>query len=131
MNDRTGRAGSFSTAQCRDAGLAATLILLLIGYFGQRPVFVLAAIGVLVAAMLVPGIFRPWAFVWWGLSRALATVGSRIMLTLIWFALVVPIGVLRRLAGADPMRVREWRGQGSVFVERDGKLDAKDLEVPY
>ncbi|MGD8330047.1 MAG: SxtJ family membrane protein [Acidobacteriota bacterium] len=131
MSDRTYKVDRPSTAQCRDAALAATLILLLIGYFGQRQEFVLAAIAVLVVAMLAPRIFRPWAFVWWGLSRALATVGSRVMLTLIWLVLVVPIGRLRRLTGADPMRAREWRGQGSVFVERDGKLDPKDLEVPY
>jgi hypothetical protein len=117
--------------QCRDAGFAGVLILLLIAYFGERLDFVLPAIGVMVLAMIVPALFRPWAVVWWGLARVLAAVGSRVLLTVVYALLVVPIGLFRRLLGADAMRTRDWHGAGSVFVEREGAFDAEDLEAPY
>ncbi len=117
--------------QCRDAGFAGVLILLLIAHFGERLDFVLPAIGVMVLAMIFPALFRPWAVVWWGLARVMAGVGSRVLLTLVYVLLVVPIGRFRRLIGADAMRSRDWRGEGSVFVEREGAFDAKDLEAPY
>ena len=120
-----------SKAQCRDAALALVLILLLVAHFAERLDFVAPAIVVLVLALLVPGLFRPYAFVWWGLARVLATVGSKVLLTLIFMLVVTPVGLLRRLFGADPMRARSWRGEGSVFVERQGAFDGKDLEAPY
>ncbi len=117
--------------QCRDAGFAGVLILLLIAYFGERLDFVLPAIGVMVLAMIFPALFRPWAVAWWGLARVLGAVGSPVLLTLVYVLLVIPIGLFRRLLGADAMRTRDWRGEGSVFVEREGAFDAKDLEAPY
>lgn len=120
-----------TTAQCRDAGLALVLILLLIAWFGERLDFVAPAIVVLVLALLVPGLFRPYAIVWWGLARILATVGSKVLLTIIFAVVVTPVGLVRRVIGADAMRTRLWRGEGSVFVERDGTFDGSDLEAPY
>ena len=89
------------------------------------------AIGVLVAAMLVPGLFRPYAILWWGLAGVLAAVGSRVLLTAIYVVVVTPVGLARRLFGADPMRLRDWGGDGSVLVERDEPVSVEDLEVPY
>ncbi|MCH7823365.1 MAG: hypothetical protein IH849_01065 [Acidobacteria bacterium] len=128
MHDAPSR---LTTAQCRDAGLALTLILLLLAYFDERWNFVLPAIVVMVLAMLAPGLFRPWAILWWGLARVLAAVGSRILLTIVFGLILIPVALFRRMIGADAMRAKEWRGKGSVFVEREGAATAADLETPY
>ncbi|SVE15351.1 uncharacterized protein METZ01_LOCUS468205, partial [marine metagenome] len=47
-----------TTTQCRDAGLALTLIFLLVGYINMQSSFILLAIVVMVLAMLAPGLFR-------------------------------------------------------------------------
>ncbi len=128
MNETPAR---LTIAQCRDAALALVLLLLLAAFFAERPELVLPAIVVLVAAMLVPGLFRPFAILWWGLARILAAVGSKVLLTVIYVVVVTPVGLVRRLFGADPMRLREWGGSGSVFVERDDPFTAEDQEAPY
>jgi len=128
MQERSSR---LSKTQCRDAALALVLILLLIAHFAERLDFVAPAIVVLVLALLVPGLFRPFAFVWWGLAAILATVGSKVMLTVIFVLVVMPVGLLRRVLGADAMRTRSWRGEGSVFVDREGAFSGEDLEAPY
>ena len=128
MQDASSR---LTTAQCRDAGLALTLILLLIAYFDERSNFVLPAIVVMVLAMLAPGLFRPWAILWWGLARVLGAVGYRVLLTIVFGLIVIPVALFRRMIGADAMRTKEWRGKGSVFTEREGPANASDLETPY
>ena len=120
-----------TTTQCRDAGLALTLIFLLVGYINMQSSFILLAIVVMVLAMLAPGLFRPWAILWWGLARILAAFGSRILLTILFAMIVTPVGLFRRMMGADAMRSKEWRGEGSVFVQRDATSTVSNLETPY
>ena len=107
------------------------LIFLLVGYINMQSSFILLAIVVMVLAMLAPGLFRPWAILWWGLARILAAVGSRILLTILFALLVTPVGLVRRMMGADAMRSKQWRGKGSVFVQRDATSTVSDLETPY
>ena len=118
--------------QAKDTGLAMILILLLCFlYLGER-IFLLLAIGCLVITMTWPAFFKPLARAWFGLSHAMGTVVSKILLTLVFYGVATPIGLLRRLAGADSMRVRQWRdGDQSVFVEKAHRFEAKDLEKPY
>lgn len=116
----------------RDTGMALAL-LLLIGYSatGQRA-YVAAAGLVLIAAMTVPAVLRPLAIAWFGLSHVLGAVMSRVIMTLIFFVVVTPVGVIRRVLGNDSMRLREFRrGSGSVLVVRDHHVDATDLTDPY
>ncbi len=128
MNEPSSR---LTTAQCRDAALALVLLLLVVAHFAEWFELVLVAIIVLVAAMLVPGLFRPYAFLWWRLAEGLATVSSKVLLTVIYVLVVMPVGLIRRVFGADPMRLRSWGGSGSVLVERDTPFVPEDHEAPY
>ena len=117
--------------QARDTGMAATLILILVAYFGRRPEWLPAAAAVLLLTMVWPGVFGPLARLWFGLSHLLGTVVSRVILSLLFFVVVVPVGVLRRATGADPMALRDWRRDGSAFRTRDHRFAAADLERPF
>ena len=118
--------------KCKDAGLALVLILLICFHVFKTPVLVLIAMIVLIVAMTYPPLFKPFARLWFGLSVALGTVVSKIILTLLFFLLVLPVGLIRRLMGKDSMRFREWRKDtASVFRERAHRFTAADLENPY
>ena len=117
---------------CKDAGLALVLIVLLCLLVWEQPAFLLAAIAVLVMAMTYPLVFKPFARVWFGLSTALGTVVSKIILTLLFFGLVLPVGLARRAMGKDAMRVNSWKkGKESVFRVREHRFVADDLTHPY
>lgn len=121
-----------SVSQSRDSGLALVLISLLLAWGASIEFFLLLAIGLLVVTMTAPGLFRPFAKVWFGLSHALGSVASRILLTLLFYAMVTPVGVIRRLLGKDAMQLKAWKeGGSSVFQTRDHLFTSQDLDHPY
>jgi hypothetical protein len=118
--------------QASDSGLALLLILLLAGWFLQSWFYLKLAIPVLLLIMTVPVVFRPFAFVWLGFSNALGAVMSKLILSVVFFVLVVPIGALRRLLGKDAMRLSEFKKSGrSVLKVRDREFTAADIEQPF
>ncbi len=120
-----------TTKQGCDTGMAFTLILLLVTYFSKNNAFALPAILLLVLTMTWPDIFKPLAVLWFGLSRLLGSVVSRVLLTLVFVVVAVPVGLVRKMAGADAMRLKEWKKEQTVFTERNHTYEAKDLETPY
>jgi hypothetical protein len=118
--------------QAKDTGMAMVLICLLLGYWGKFPRFLPVAIVLLIITMAWPRAFKPLAVLWFGLSHLLGRVVSRIILTALFYLLVTPIGVIRRLMGADALQLKKWKqGADSVFVVREGAVQAKDMTQPY
>jgi hypothetical protein len=118
--------------QAKDTGLALVLVLLIIGHFWDKSALMLPAIGILLLSMTFPLIFSPLAWLWFGLSRILADIVSRALLTLLFLVVVIPVALIRRLFGADPMRLKAWKNrEDSVLKERDHTFSAEDLERPY
>lgn len=125
-------ATKITVEQCKDSGLALVLICLICYLVWKLPALMLLAILFLVAAMTYPLIFQPFARLWFGLSTALGTVVSKIILSLLYFTLVLPVGLVRRALGKDAMQCNRWKkGKESVFRERNHRFAAKDLEHPY
>lgn len=123
---------SSTKEQAKDTGMAMVLICLLLGYWGKFPKFLPASLALLLITMIWPNAFRPLATLWFGLSHVLSSVVSRVILSVLFFVLVTPIGLIRRLMGSDTLRLKQWKhGQDSVFVVRQGVIQAKDLENPY
>ena len=118
--------------QDSDAGMAATLLLLL-GYwfFPSRPLLAGATL-CLVANMIWPGVFRPFAIFWYGLSSILGAVVSRIILGIVFFGIVTPIGLLIKVAGKDSLKLKKMKDSpGSLLVEKNKTFESKDLIHPY
>jgi hypothetical protein len=121
-----------SISQSRDSGLALVLISLILAWRASTQFFLLLGIGLLVVTMTAPGLFRPFAKVWFGLSHALGTVVSRILLTLLFYAMVTPVGIIRRLLGKDAMQLNSWKeSRSTVFQNRDHLFARQDLDHPY
>jgi hypothetical protein len=78
------------------------------------PAGTLAAIGAILIAVgaLKPTWLRGLSPVWWRFARALGYVNARVLLTILFFAALVPAGFLRRATGRDPLGRRrdKWRG---------------------
>jgi len=118
--------------QCKDTGLALILILLLVAS-GQRSLVLLGpTIAVLILTMTAPRLFLPLARGWFALSYGLGQVANKILLSVVFFLVVTPMALLRRVSGRDAMRLRQWRsGEPSVFVRRDHTFAPADLERPF
>lgn len=118
--------------QQRDTVLALVLILLLLFFFIRETAILYAMAAVLVLGMTVPRLFAPLARLWFGFSHALGFVMSRLLMGILFFGLVTPVGLFRRLLGKDVLALRQWKkGRTSVFTRRDHVISASDLERPY
>jgi Saxitoxin biosynthesis operon protein SxtJ len=87
---------------------AALLVIAAIQWRRGAPQWVLVTLLSIVAALLLgaafaPSLLRPVYRVWMRIGEALAWVNTRILLTLIFFLVVTPIGVLMRLFGRSPI----------------------------
>ena len=123
---------ALSVEKCKDSGLALVLICLICFQVWKLPILILLAIMFLIVAMTYPPIYKPFAIFWFGLSTALGTVVSKVILTVLFFALVLPVGLMRRIMGKDAMRIKCWKkGKESVFRMRDHRFAPKDMENPY
>jgi hypothetical protein len=118
--------------QSRDTGLAAVLLCLLLTYFWNLQQCLPLAILLLLVTMIWPGLFRPLAGLWFGLAHVMGAVVSRVVLAILFFVVVTPIGLVRRLLGADPLQIKKWKlGSESVFIRRSALIISEDLEKPY
>jgi hypothetical protein len=100
-------------AQARKTTLIVAGILLLVTgwslYRGHtKTVVIVGSIGtaLLIIAMLIPALARRFHVMWMGLAGVLGYVNSRILLSLMFFAVVTPYGVLSRLMGRNPLQRR-------------------------
>lgn len=123
---------TISKKQASDTGMAIVLVLLLVGFFSHNITYFKIAIPVLVINMVFPMVYYPFAIIWLGFSHLLGTVMSKIILTIIYFAMVVPVGMFRRLLGKDPLQLSGFKkSNSSVMKTRNHSFSSKDIEKPY
>lgn len=123
----------------RSFGLTVGAVLALLGgwwlYRGKFPLLVPAflASGLLLAAA---GALLPRALVlprrgWMALADALAAVASRVVLLVVFALVVTPIGLARRLLGADPLRRRAAPGPSAWHPYPRRHLDPRHYEKTF
>lgn len=118
--------------QWRDTGLALVLILLLTTGYTKNFNYVLPAVLATLLTMTWPKFFYPISIFWFAFAHLLGGVVSKIVLALIFFLVVSPVGYLRRAFGHDPMGLKQWKsGSESVFVKREHLYNGNDLKNPF
>jgi len=127
-----GGASSVTDAQARKSALLVAAVLLGIAawnlYRGRTTVVII--FGTPAAALVVVGLFVPAAArafhkVWMRFAVLLGHVNSRVLLTLMYYGVFTPYGVVSRLARRDPLR-RRGRGGESHWVERKRTRQARE-----
>ena len=118
--------------QSKDTGMAMVLLLLLFSGAFKRETLVAIAIIALVVDMTFPQLYRPVAVLWLGLTHLLGTVVSKILLTLVFFCVVTPMGLARKVLGFDSLKLKDFKsGEDSVMVVRNHTFTGEDIEKPY
>jgi hypothetical protein len=112
--------------------MAVVLIFLLIGLFRHDFAFITIAIISLIFTMAFPLIFKYIAVIWLGFSHLLGTVVSKIVLTVIFFLVVMPVGMIRQIFGYDTLKLRQFKkGTDSVMIVRNTTFSSNDIEKPF
>lgn len=121
-----------SKKQSMEFGMVTVLITLFLALSGKgahhENYYVMTAFILTLVTMILPGVFYPLAVVWFGLSVILGAISSRVVLTGVFFGVVVPVGLFRRLAGKDPLQRRQFKkSKESVLVTREHLYTPGDL----
>lgn len=63
------------------------------------------------------------------LTQTLQKVSTAILLTLVFICIVTPVAFIRRLTGADPLRLREFKkSRRSVLITRNHTWSHQDIK---
>jgi len=70
--------------------------------------YVFVAVGALliIAGAVAPNLLRAVYRAWMALAEGLSFLMTRVILAIVFYLVVAPIGIIRRLMGADPLRRR-------------------------
>jgi Saxitoxin biosynthesis operon protein SxtJ len=84
--------------------------------------WVVAACGLL--GYVRPGVFRPVYVVWMALALPIGWTISHLLLLIVYYLVLTPIGLLMRLFGLDPMERKFDRAAKSYWTAHDPAPDA-------
>jgi hypothetical protein len=79
------------------------------------PWVVAAALGAV--SLILPSLLRPVHHWWMKLAHILGWINTRILLSLVFFCILLPVSLILRLLGKDPLRRKLDRTEQSYRVE--------------
>jgi len=114
--------------QTVEFGIVAILVVCVFAFWLNTKFLILTAIILCLLTLSVPVIFYPFAVLWFGLSSILSRIASAILLGLVFFLIVTPMGQIRKLFGKDTLRLKQFKkGTRSVMTSRDHTFTAADM----
>lgn len=115
------------TKECRKFGITIGIVLALIGFvllYYDKSLYVwFHTIGFALIAfgLAVPLLLKPFHFVWMVLAVVLGFIMSRIILTLLFYLVVTPIGLFTRMIGKDFLDLKLEKNKKSYWNIREKK----------
>jgi hypothetical protein len=123
---------SLTSEKNKDTGLVILLCLLLGYLHSHNLVFIWISVACILVSILFPIILRPVSVIWYGLSEIMGAIVSRIVLSVIFFCVITPIGLIRRIITKKQLLTEQFKqGRESVFVERNIEFSRSDIENPF
>ena len=80
---------------------------------------------------LIPPMRKPTYIAWMYAVMPIGWVMSHLLLGAIFYLLVLPIGILMRLSGYDPMRRKFDRSAETYWIAREARQDKKSYFKQY
>lgn len=122
----------FSSKENTGSGLALIFILLFIGlkwdyYITFKIDFVL-----ILLLMISPVAFYPFSIIWLNLADFLGKYMSKLILAVIFYLFVMPVGLIRKLSKKDKLKIKQFhKSNESVFIDRNHVFTGEDMKYPY
>jgi hypothetical protein len=85
-----------------------------------------AAFVLLVLSFAAPAIVRPLADGWLFIGKTVGRITTPILLTIVFVTVVTPLGLLLRLFGSDPLRLKRDPKAKSYWIERKHRAFAPE-----
>lgn len=113
------------TSSNRNFGFVFAAFFGLLGALGlwhgtaRWPIWLGLAVVMLLLALAAPRLLSPLNWVWTKVGLALHAIVSPVVLAVLFYACVAPVGYLMRLSGKDPLYRRYDPGADTYWIKRD------------
>ncbi|HEV8145562.1 MAG TPA: SxtJ family membrane protein [Bryobacteraceae bacterium] len=104
-------------------------VLLVIGFVRSKLWAVAGAALLLILALAIPSVLHRPKRAWLLLGRGMGAIVNPIILGFLFYLVITPAGLLGRLFGRDPLRLRPNATLPSYWRER--AESSSDLTTPY
>ena len=117
-----------SREQTKEFGMLSVLVMSFLAFYLRQinltvVIFILALL-----TLLFPVIFYPFAIVWFGLSRLMGKLSTGILLGIVFFVIVIPVGLIRKMFSLDGLKLKQFKKtKDTVLVNRDHIYVGSDL----
>jgi|WetSurMetagenome_2_1015567.scaffolds.fasta_scaffold12778_6 hypothetical protein len=123
---------SISREKNKDVGFVILLGLLLWYFHSGNVVFLQLSVLCILVSLVIPVVLKPVSFVWYRLSEAMGTILSRVLLFMIFFCIITPIGVAHRMISKKRLLTEQWKkSRESVFKDRNVCFTISDIKNPF
>ena len=101
--------------------------LLVLSFMFHTKWLVVAAILLGIVALASKFLAGKIAWLWLKLAEGLGFVMSRVLLAILFYAVLFPIALLSRIGAKDPLQLGK-KEEGSYYAERNHPYEARDFE---
>ena len=117
-----------SNKDIKSFGITIGIILLFIAAFlfysnkGSHQIFVITAVSFIGLGLIIPIILKPVYLMWMTFAAILGWVMTRLILTLVFYFILTPIGLLARVFGKDFLSLKKENLQ-TYWNKRDSDIE--------
>lgn len=118
--------------QLVDFGMVSILILLILSIISPSLLYLKICIGLVLINILYPKLYLPFANIWYFLSDFMGNIMSKVILTIVFILLVLPIGIFRKILKKDSLQLKRFKDNSvTSFVTKNHNFISSDLSNPY
>ena len=89
------------------------------------------SLGVLTTlALIAPMILKPVYTLWMKFGHVMGAINSRIILAILFYGVILPVGLLMKVLGQDPLP-KSFDVQAKTYREQSTQRAPEDMEKPY
>ena len=85
----------------------------------------------LILGLIVPMALTPIEWVWMKFAKALGFVMNYVILTIVFFLVITPIGLILRLTGKDPLRLKFDNNARTYWIKAEVDGPATRHDKPF
>jgi Saxitoxin biosynthesis operon protein SxtJ len=100
---------------------------LVLNVITHRPLFVYAALGLLLVALFVKPLAKVLSRAWMRFAEVIGTFNSKLILSLVFYLFLTPLALLYRLFNKNPLSLKPDQ-RDSLYVTRDHVYSKADFE---
>jgi len=103
---------------------------LALSFIFKSEILAYVALGLGLTFLISKTISKGILWLWWKIAHVLGWINTRILLTIVFYLVLLPFAMLYQLFSKDPLAIK-WKKDGSAFIKRDHLYQPEDLENPW